>query len=74
MLDNVPYKSIVQTMQVNSNDDLYLAGTFTGKDKLNSPYTNIVQYDASVNQLRALAGGGLDGVIQSMVATSTGTF
>lgn len=71
-IDNVPYKSVIQTMEVLSNGDIYLGGKFTGTDKANSQYTNIVQYDSSANQLRALASGGLDGTVQSITATLTG--
>lgn len=59
-------------MEVLANGDLYLAGSFTGKDKTNAQYTNIVQYDSSIKQLRALTGGGLNGAINSIAATSTG--
>jgi hypothetical protein len=59
-------------MQLSSSGDIYIGGNFTGTDKTNVNYSNIVQYDSSVNQLKSLSSGGLNGPVHSIVTTSTG--
>lgn len=51
---------------------MFIGGNFSGTDTFNAKYNNIVQFDSSANKLRALTGGGLDNVVQSIDATSNG--
>lgn len=51
---------------------MFIGGNFTGTDKSNAKYNNIVQFDSSANTLKALAGGGLNSVVYSLDATSSG--
>jgi hypothetical protein len=71
-LENVPYKSIVHDIKPYG-DALYIAGSFTGTDQSKSTYSNIVRYDATTKQLKALANGGTNGGIESLaVSTQSG--
>jgi hypothetical protein len=54
------------------NGNVYIGGNFTGTDKTNVTYTNIVQYDSSTSEIKALENGGLDGVVQSVACSDTG--
>ncbi|KAG0838863.1 hypothetical protein G6F18_004333 [Rhizopus arrhizus] len=70
--ENVPYKSIVHDIKPYG-DALYIAGSFTGTDQSKSTYSNIVRYDPSTKQLKALANGGTNGGIESLaVSTQSG--
>lgn len=69
--DNVPSQSIVNSMDL-FNGDIYIGGNFTGTDKSNGKYSNIVKYDTSVGQLKALENEGFNGIVQSLVCTDTG--
>lgn len=72
--DNLPYKSEVKTIKLMDNGDMFIGGNFSGTDTFNAKYNNIVQFDSSANKLRALTGGGLDNVVQSIDATSNELF
>ena len=68
--DNVPYNSVVKTMQSMDNGDLFIGGNFTGTDKSNAKYSNIVQFVSSANQLKSL-NGGLNGMVETMTTTAS---
>lgn len=70
-LENVPYKSIVHDIKPYG-DALYIAGSFTGTDQSKSTYSNIVRYDVSTKQLKALANGGTNGRIESLAVSPSG--
>ncbi|GAN01274.1 cellular morphogenesis protein [Mucor ambiguus] len=70
LADNIPSQSIVKSMDV-LQDTIYMAGNFSGSDKSNNKYTNIVQYDASARQLKALPNQGFNGPVESIVCTDT---
>lgn len=59
-------------MKLVDNGDIYIGGNFSGTDKSNAKYTNIAQFDSSANQMKALTGGGLNSIVQSIDATSSG--
>lgn len=71
--DNIPNQSIVKSMDV-FQDNIYMAGNFSGSDKSNNKYTNIVQYDVHARQLKALSNQGFNGPVESIVCTDTGTY
>ncbi|KAK4517550.1 uncharacterized protein ATC70_000890 [Mucor velutinosus] len=70
LADNIPSHSTIKSMDV-FNDSIYMAGNFSGTDKSNNKYSNIVQYDASARQLKALPNQGLNGPVESIVCTDT---
>ncbi|KAI8066107.1 cortical protein marker for cell polarity-domain-containing protein [Thamnidium elegans] len=72
--DTVPYNSIVKTMQLSSNGDMYIGGTFSGIDKTNKRYNNIIRYDSAAKQLKPLTGYGLNGAVNSIDVTPTEVF
>ncbi|KAG2237121.1 hypothetical protein INT48_004623 [Thamnidium elegans] len=72
--DTVPYNSIVKTMQLSSNGDMYIGGTFSGIDKTNKRYNNIIRYDSAAKQLKPLTGYGLNGAVNSIDVTPTEIF
>jgi hypothetical protein len=70
-IDNIPYQSIVKSMDL-LNGNVYIGGNFTGTDKTNTTYTNIVQYDSTANEIKALQNNGVNGIVQSVACSDTG--
>lgn len=52
--------------------NIYIGGNFTGTDKSNIKYTNIIQYDPTINQMKALENGGVNGIVESIACSDTG--
>ncbi|KAI8878452.1 hypothetical protein K501DRAFT_31212 [Backusella circina FSU 941] len=70
--DNLPYNSKdVYTMTI-LNNIVYIGGKFTSTDSSGSNYTNIVSYDTTSNQMKALGESGPNGPVYSLSASNTG--
>jgi hypothetical protein len=57
---------------VSINDDIYIGGDFSGTDILGLGYSNIVHYNIKTSTLQALQGGGVNGIVNTIVASSEG--
>ncbi|KAI9305250.1 cortical protein marker for cell polarity-domain-containing protein [Cunninghamella echinulata] len=67
--NRLPYNSIVKTMELVKNNDLYIGGEFLSPgDILNnqSTFQNIVKWDGKLNQLASLPYSGLNGPVSSL--------
>ncbi|CAO3610511.1 unnamed protein product [Cunninghamella blakesleeana] len=73
LTDRLPYNSLVKTMVLDNNNNLYIGGQFKygGNPLTNlSAYENLVQLDTKKNQLVSLPRGGLNGLISTLAFTN----
>lgn len=67
----MPSQSSIYSM-ISINDSIYIGGDFSSVDSLGSSFSNIVEYNTSTNTLQALKGGGLNGVVKTIISEVDG--